>query len=212
MSCFSQLVLDGEGLGSFYDHDMTRLDGSRTEEGRRIVSLNGLLNQVENHLLDRINLQELYSVLDTTLRGNRIRPLFFQPNHVVFSAHRRRFDNEQALIGDRHSYLFREMLDQNDSGRCVWTAMLSQFENAVYKIRYTIEEMQAMTGLGNKVSMQDMSVIEDKVQILWASMRQSLGRWFKCSKMGNQKRKMSVQLLHRVSAGDVDWNVDASEG
>ena len=43
--------------------------------------------------------------------------------------------------------------------------MISQFENAVYKIRYTIEEMQAMTGLGNKVSMQDMSVIEDKVQI-----------------------------------------------
>ena len=43
--------------------------------------------------------------------------------------------------------------------------MLSQFENAVYKIRYTVEEMQAMTGLGNKVSMQDMSVIEDKVQI-----------------------------------------------
>ena len=43
--------------------------------------------------------------------------------------------------------------------------MLSQFENAVYKIRYTVEEMQAMTGLGNKVSMQDMSAIEDKVQI-----------------------------------------------
>ena len=60
---------------------MTRLDGSRTDEDRRIVSLNGLLNQVKNHLLDRINLQELYSVLDTTLRGNHIRPLFFQPNH-----------------------------------------------------------------------------------------------------------------------------------
>ena len=104
------------GLGSYYDHDMTRLDGSRTEEDRRIVSLNGLLNQVENHLLDRINLQELYSVLDTTLRGNHVRPLVFQPNHVVFSAHRRRFDNEQALIGDRHSYLFREILDQNAAG------------------------------------------------------------------------------------------------
>ena len=165
MGFAQRLDSDGEGLGSYYDHDMTRLDGSRTEEDRRIVSLNGLLNQVENHLLDRINLQELYSVLDTTLRGNHVRPLFFQPNHVVFSAHRRRFDSEQALIGDRHSYLFREILDQNDSGRCVWTAMLSQFENAVYKIRYTVEEMQAMTGLGNKVSMQDMSVIEDKVQI-----------------------------------------------
>ena len=88
MGFAQRLDSDGEGLGSYYDHDMTRLDGSRTEEDRRIVSLNGLLNQVENHLLDRINLQELYSVLDTTLRGNHIRPLFFQPNHVVFSAHR----------------------------------------------------------------------------------------------------------------------------
>ena len=111
MGFAQRLDSDGEGLGSYYDHDMTRLDGSRTEEDRRIVSLNGLLNQVENHLLDRINLQELYSVLDTTLRGNHVRPLFFQPNHVVFSAHRRRFDSEQALIGDRHSYLFREILE-----------------------------------------------------------------------------------------------------
>ena len=77
MGFVQRLDSDGEGLGSYYDHDMTRLDGSRTEEDRRIVSLNGLLNQVENHLLDRINLQELYSVLDTTMRGNHIRPLFF---------------------------------------------------------------------------------------------------------------------------------------
>ena len=35
----------------------------------------------------------------------------------------------------------------------------------MYKIRYTIKEMQAMTGLGNKVSMRDMSIIEDKVLI-----------------------------------------------
>ena len=40
-----------------------------------------------------------------------------------------------------------------------------QFKDAVYKIRYTIDEMQAMTGLGNKVSMQDFTIIEDKVQI-----------------------------------------------
>ena len=40
-----------------------------------------------------------------------------------------------------------------------------QFKDAVYKIRYTIDEMQAMTGLGNKVSMQDFDIIEDKVQI-----------------------------------------------
>ena len=40
-----------------------------------------------------------------------------------------------------------------------------QFKDAVYKIRYTIDEMQAMTGLGNKVSMQDFAIIEDKVQI-----------------------------------------------
>ena len=79
---------DGEGLGAYYDHDMTRLEEQRFNDDRRIVSLNGLLNQVENHLLDRINLQELYSVLGTTLRGNHVRPLFFQPNHVVFSAHR----------------------------------------------------------------------------------------------------------------------------
>ena len=78
MGFAQRLVSDGVGLGSYYDHDMTRLDGSRTEEDRRIVSLNGLLNQVENHLLDRINLQELYSVLDTTLRGNHVRPLFRQ--------------------------------------------------------------------------------------------------------------------------------------
>ena len=32
--------------------------------------------------------------------------------------------------------------------------MLSQFKDAVYKIRYTIDEMQQMTGLGKKVSMQ----------------------------------------------------------
>ena len=43
--------------------------------------------------------------------------------------------------------------------------MLLQFKDAVYKIRYTIDEMQAMTGLGNKVSMQDFAIIEDKVQI-----------------------------------------------
>ena len=63
MGFAQRLDSDGEGLGSYDDHDMTRLDGSRTEEDRRIVSLNGLLNQVENHLLGRINLQELYSVL-----------------------------------------------------------------------------------------------------------------------------------------------------
>ena len=155
---------DGEGLRAYYDHDMTRLEEQRFNDDRRIVSLTGLLNQVENHLLDRINLQELYSVLGTTLRGEHVRPLFFQPNHVVFSAHRRRFDHEQA-IGDRHSYLFREILDQNDTGHCVWSAMLLQFKDAVYKIRYTIDEMQVMTGLGNKVSMQDFAIIEDKVQI-----------------------------------------------
>ena len=120
--CFDS---DGEGWGAYYDHDMTRLEEQRFNDDRRIVSLTGLLNQVENHLLDRINLQELYSVLGTTLRGNHVRPLFFQPNHVVFSAHRRRFDHEQA-IGDRHSYLFREILDQNDTGHCVWSAMLLQ--------------------------------------------------------------------------------------
>jgi hypothetical protein len=38
--------------------------------------------------------------------------------------------------------------------------MLLQFKDAVYKIRYTIDEMQAMTGLGNKVSMQDFAIIE----------------------------------------------------
>ena len=43
--------------------------------------------------------------------------------------------------------------------------MLLQFKDAVYKIRYTIDEMQAMTGLGNKVSMQDFAIIEEKVQI-----------------------------------------------
>ena len=43
--------------------------------------------------------------------------------------------------------------------------MLLQFKDAVYKIRYTIDEMQTMTGLGNKVSMQDFAIIEDKVQI-----------------------------------------------
>ena len=67
--------------------------------------------------------RHLRSYVGTTLRGEHVRPLFFQPNHVVFSAHRRRFDHEQA-IGDRHSYLFREILDQNDTGRCVWSAML----------------------------------------------------------------------------------------
>ena len=49
---------DGEGLGAYYDHDMTRLEEQRFNDDRRIVSLIGLLNQVENHLLDRINLQE----------------------------------------------------------------------------------------------------------------------------------------------------------
>ena len=81
------LTVIGEGLGAYYDHDMTRLEEQRYNDDRRIVSLTDLLNQVENHLLDRINLQELYSVLGTTLRGNQVRPLFFQPNHVVFSAH-----------------------------------------------------------------------------------------------------------------------------
>ena len=66
---------------------------------------------------------------------------------------------------------FREILDQNDTGRCVWTAMLSQF--MVYKIRYTVDEMQAMTSLGNRVSMQDMSVIEDKVRITHGKRRLS---------------------------------------
>ena len=74
---------DGEGLGAYYDHDMTRLEEQRFNDDRRIVSRNGLLNQVENHLLDRINLQELYSVLGTTLRGERIRPLFFQPTPLL---------------------------------------------------------------------------------------------------------------------------------
>ena len=50
---------DGEALRAYYDHDMTRLEEPRINDDRRIVSLNGLLNQVENHLLDRINLQEL---------------------------------------------------------------------------------------------------------------------------------------------------------
>ena len=44
--------------------------------------------------------------------------------------------------------------------------MLLQFKDAVYKIRYSIDEMQAMTGLGNEVSMQDLAIIEDQVQIL----------------------------------------------
>ena len=67
---------DGEGLGAYYDHDMTRLEEQRFNDDRRIVSLTGLLNQVENHLLDRINLQELYSALNITLRSERSPPLF----------------------------------------------------------------------------------------------------------------------------------------
>ena len=61
--CFDS---DGEGLRAYYDHNITRLKEQRFNDDRRIVSLAGLLNQVENHLLDHFNLQELYSVLGTS--------------------------------------------------------------------------------------------------------------------------------------------------
>ena len=74
---------DGEELQAYYDHTMTRLNATirQDDKGRRVVGLQGLLDVVESHLMNRINLRELYSVLDTdeAWRGNAASVLSAKP-------------------------------------------------------------------------------------------------------------------------------------
>ena len=51
---------DGVALEAYYDHEMTRLDQKEDDEERRVASLQEMLNVVENHLMNRINLRALW--------------------------------------------------------------------------------------------------------------------------------------------------------
>ena len=95
MGFAQRLDSDGRGLGSYYDHDMTRLDGSRA---RRIVALRvsmvcstkwRTICWIASTCKNCIQCLTPRCVDSTVVR-------ILQPNHVVFSAHRRRLDHEQA--------------------------------------------------------------------------------------------------------------------
>ena len=47
----------------------------------------------------------------------------------------------------------------------MWKALTHQFKDSVYKIKYTEGEMRTMAGLGKKVTLSDLGVIEEKILI-----------------------------------------------
>tara|TARA_R100000951_G_scaffold3916_1_gene4975 strand:+ start:1457 stop:6322 length:4866 start_codon:yes stop_codon:yes gene_type:complete len=163
----------GALLNSYEAHDMTRLTQQASPESgdnQLVRSAQDVELRVFNHLLNRENLEELYNVETGVDKNNDIQALFHIPNHFTFSAHRRRFDAD-STYGSRSSYLFRQVLNQNDTAPkdcCVWQAIIDQMKNTRYPIPWTIEQMQEKTGLGKRVALHDLAQIttlEEKLVI-----------------------------------------------
>lgn len=164
-----QLVEGSLELEEYLTHSMTRLDADDLHEDRGskgITKSSDFLRLIHNHLLNRIQLEELYLELDTNIYGENIRPEYHTPNHVTFKCHRRRYDTEDETMGDRHTNLFKKYLTANDSENdCVWRLIQSQMSNTRYPITYSVEEMIKLTGLKSRVSLDDLDIIENKIKI-----------------------------------------------
>ena len=164
-----RLDSDGAVLEQYNGHSMTRLeiDGDEGDDNTtdRVTSLASMLELVRLHLLNRVSLKELYESgdLDRTVRGVVGAPVYFTPNHVTFSAHRRRLD-KSVKYGDRSTYLFREVLSPNDTGdkKCVWNLLKNELESSRYPIRLSVDEMIEKTGLGSKVTLDQLEIIESQ--------------------------------------------------
>jgi len=164
----------GPLLHKYEAHRMTRLTQEASPEsgeyGQLVRSAQMVELRVFNHLLNRENLEELYNVETGVDKNNEHHSIFHIPNHFTFSAHRRRFDTD-STYGSRSSYLFRQVLNQNDNAPkdcCVWQAIIDQMKNTRYSIPWTIEEMQEKTGLKNRVALHDpvqIALLEEKLII-----------------------------------------------
>lgn len=165
--------------GKYNTHTMTRLVTNNAEasslgleadldDGEATCRSSGdFLELVQAHLRNRINLMELYDsgVLDRTIRGALTGgPLFFQPNHVTFNAHRRRLNTNDVAYGDRQAYLFREILDQNDGGSkntCLWRLLVKEFGSVEHlPLLLSVEQMMERACLGPKIRLCDLDHIE----------------------------------------------------
>ena len=149
-------------LGRYNGHDHTRLHQNKDDAYKVIRRRSDLLSLINDHLINRINLEELYSTsLQNTIRGAPTAPLYLQPNHVTLNAHRLRLNNDTEY-GDRNSYLFREILDQNESDKntCLWNILIKEFSNGRYPIKKTVDEMMRCANLSEKVRLCDLDHIE----------------------------------------------------
>ena len=95
---------------------MTRLDSANVNHrnGDRIIrSLESMLQFAEDHLRDRVCLEELYAVLE----GN---PLYYRPHHLPVRL------NEDLPVESLVSYVMANMLESNsgDAGT-VFSMLLS---------------------------------------------------------------------------------------
>jgi predicted GIY-YIG superfamily endonuclease len=163
----------GPLLDKYEAHTMTRLKQQASPESgdsnQLVRSANDVELQVFNHLLNRENLEELYNAETGVDKDNQLQAIFHIPNHFTFSAHKRRFDKDSSY-GSRSSYLFRQILSQNEAPKdcCVWQAIIDQMNNTRYPIPWTIEQMQEKTGLGNRIALHDpaqIAILEEKLII-----------------------------------------------
>jgi hypothetical protein len=154
-------------------HSMTRLHRPRTVTVERLIrTRQDLLAFVRDHLIDRQNLFDVYQEADDGTE-------YFRPNHLRFSAWQSRLNRNEGL-GDKQSWLFRELLHQNPSGKddCVPQAIVNFFQAGKKPIHLTVAEIRRQTGLEGPISLANLEVLEQKLVVKGkgnGSKRRNLG-------------------------------------
>jgi hypothetical protein len=117
---------------------------------------------VMRHLVDRANLKEFYDAeagIDVDVSE------YISPRELEFSAWPLRLDHHTAF-GDKTSWLTNSMLvtHQGVSGDCVFEALIHQFQRRP-KIHDTVQAIRDMCGLQGRVSLSQLSLIEERYVI-----------------------------------------------
>ena len=150
----------------YWGHGMTGLaedDREEDEQEAVVRSLEGLMEQGRKHIHNRSILQELYNEMDTRQQSEQD-PLYRQPVHLIVSLWKLRTDPQEE-IGDKTSWLLRDVLEQNDAkpGDCVFQTMIDQFGRMNRSpLTDSIQEIREKCGIAKGgVSYELMNKIEE---------------------------------------------------